>query len=98
MSEDRKKPFWPWIVALLIGLPVLYIASFWPVCSLIGNGFGHERVTASAYYPLLFATIKLPKSARDRIFPVVGDAAEGVILMGLSVRLLDLYSRGWREP
>src|SRR5260221_12833396 len=97
MSEERKR-LWLWIVALMMAPPVLYIASFWPVCSLIGNGFGHERVTARAYYPLLFATIKLPKSARDRIFPVVGDAAEGVILMGLSVRLLDLYSRGWREP
>jgi len=32
MSNDRKKPLWPWIVALLIGLPVLYIASFGPAC------------------------------------------------------------------
>jgi hypothetical protein len=32
MSEDRKQPLWPWIVALLIGLPVLYVASFGPAC------------------------------------------------------------------
>src|SRR5262245_62007332 len=31
MSEQRKS-LWPWIVALLIGLPVLYLASFGPVC------------------------------------------------------------------
>jgi hypothetical protein len=31
MSEERK-PLWPWIVALLIGLPVLYMASFGPAC------------------------------------------------------------------
>jgi hypothetical protein len=32
MSDDRKKPLWPWIVALLIGLPVFYVASFGPAC------------------------------------------------------------------
>jgi hypothetical protein len=32
MSDDRKKPIWPWIVALLVGLPVLYVASFGPAC------------------------------------------------------------------
>jgi hypothetical protein len=30
MSEPRKKPLWPWSVALLIGLPVLYVASSGP--------------------------------------------------------------------
>jgi hypothetical protein len=32
MSDDRKKPLWTWIVALVIGLPVLYVASFGPAC------------------------------------------------------------------
>src|SRR5262249_20296094 len=32
MVEDRKKPVWPWIVAVLIGLPALYMASFGPAC------------------------------------------------------------------
>jgi hypothetical protein len=30
MSDDRKKPLWSWIVALLIGLPVLYALSYGP--------------------------------------------------------------------
>ena len=30
MNDDRKKPLWPWIVALLIGLPVLYVLSSGP--------------------------------------------------------------------
>ena len=34
MSEPQKKPVWPWIVPLLIGLPVLYVVSFGPVCWL----------------------------------------------------------------
>jgi hypothetical protein len=37
MSEDGKKPLWPWIAALLIGLPVLYVASFGPACWLIAT-------------------------------------------------------------
>lgn len=31
MNEERN-PVWPWIAALLIGLPVLYVASFGPAC------------------------------------------------------------------
>lgn len=35
MSQERKKAgVWPWILAMLIGLPVLYVASFGPVCWL----------------------------------------------------------------
>lgn len=30
MSEERK-PFWPWIVALLLGVPVLYMLSSGPM-------------------------------------------------------------------
>jgi hypothetical protein len=32
MSDDRKKPLWPSIVAVLIGLPMMYVASFGPAC------------------------------------------------------------------
>jgi hypothetical protein len=33
MSDERKNTgVWPWIAALLIGLPVLYVASFGPAC------------------------------------------------------------------
>ncbi len=28
MNDDRRKPLWPWIVSLLIGLPVLYVGSY----------------------------------------------------------------------
>ena len=37
MSDDRK-PLWPWVVALLIGLPVLYVASFGPAMALYARG------------------------------------------------------------
>ena len=32
MSEERKKPVWPWIATLLIGLLVLYVVLFGPAC------------------------------------------------------------------
>jgi hypothetical protein len=32
MSEARKNAVGPWIAALLVGLPVVYVASFGPAC------------------------------------------------------------------
>jgi hypothetical protein len=29
--SDRKTPFWPWIVAMLVGISVLHVASFGPI-------------------------------------------------------------------
>jgi hypothetical protein len=37
MSEERKRAVWPWVAALLIGLPVLYVLSYGPACWLIWN-------------------------------------------------------------
>jgi hypothetical protein len=36
MTDDRK-PLWPWIAALLIGLPALYALSVGPVFSITGH-------------------------------------------------------------
>jgi len=30
--NDQRKQVWPWIAALLLGMPVLYVASFGPAC------------------------------------------------------------------
>jgi hypothetical protein len=32
MNSERNKSLWPWIIALLIALPVVYVASFGPAC------------------------------------------------------------------
>ena len=37
MSEERKPHVWPWIPALLIGLPVFYVGSFGPACWLTAD-------------------------------------------------------------
>jgi hypothetical protein len=52
MSNDRKKPLWPWIVALLIGLPVLYAASFGPACWLTGRCKSLHPIFQKTYFPL----------------------------------------------
>ena len=56
MSDDRKKPIWPWITALLIGLPVLYVALFGPACWICGRApesYTLWNATGSFYSPIL---------------------------------------------
>jgi hypothetical protein len=53
MTSDRKQPVWPWIVALLIGLPVLYAVSFGPACWISSRSGTGVSVVNSAYQPML---------------------------------------------
>jgi hypothetical protein len=52
MSEERK-PLWPWIVALLIGLPVVYVASFGPACKLVRRDVLRGGDVAHFYRPIV---------------------------------------------
>jgi len=53
MSEERKRPVWPWIVATLIAVPVFYVASFGPACWLYNwKGVGESTIPV-AYYPVI---------------------------------------------
>ncbi len=36
MSERQKKAAWPWIIACIVGLPVLYVLSFGPAWWVAG--------------------------------------------------------------
>ena len=51
--SDERKPLWPWIAALLIGLPLLYVVSFGPACWVTSrsNVTRHEFLD-SIYWPL----------------------------------------------
>jgi hypothetical protein len=53
MSEEREKPVWPWLVAVLIWLPVLYVASFGPACWLVDRDWSYASTTASVYWPVV---------------------------------------------
>ena len=52
MSEPEKKPFWPWIVVLLIGLPALYIFSFGPACWISSRLNAGTRAVTVVYRPM----------------------------------------------
>jgi hypothetical protein len=53
MSDDRKTPLWPWLVALLIGLPVLYIASIGPACWICAHTDSGKHVVGTIYSPMI---------------------------------------------
>jgi len=52
MSDERRKPLLPWIAALLIGLPVLYVASFGPACWYATSNAVMVPTVARFYWPL----------------------------------------------
>jgi hypothetical protein len=55
MREERKKPPWPCIVALLIRLPVLYLASFGPACWLSRRKIISDYHVWFVYRPVVIA-------------------------------------------
>jgi hypothetical protein len=50
---DEQRPVWPWIVALLIGLPVLYVLSFGPACWISSRLGRAEEVVFFIYEPVI---------------------------------------------
>ncbi|MGE5192196.1 MAG: hypothetical protein ACM3U2_06795 [Deltaproteobacteria bacterium] len=71
MSDDRKKPLWPWIAALLVGLPVLYAASFGPVCWITSRSDRGKNLPPVVYSPLL--KLMCWKQVHDTFRPPAGD-------------------------
>ena len=58
---DERRPLWPWIVALLIGLPVLYVASFGPACRLVEHDvLPKETLTDRFFSPCLDVVVDGP--------------------------------------
>ena len=57
MSEERKKPVWQWIIGLLVMAPVLYVASFGPVCRAIPLSASYHvfHPLETFYKPLILA-------------------------------------------
>jgi hypothetical protein len=70
MSEQRKKPLWPWIAALLIGLPVLYVLSRGPVEWLYVWGYLPNWTVApmmTFYSPISWILENGPQPLKDVI-------------------------------
>jgi len=66
MDDDRKRPLWPWIVALLIGLPVMYALSIGPVFSITRHEvlLGAEKDGVDRFYEPLFSACSSPRADR----------------------------------
>src|SRR5262249_59566050 len=62
--SDERSPLWPWIVALLIGLPVLYVASFGPACWLTDQEIVPAAVTHKVFGPLAWTAARCPDPIR----------------------------------
>ena len=70
MSEQQKKPHvWHWATALLIGLPVLYVASFGPVSWMTDGRLIDKRFYGKGFYtPLTRAMICGPRLVSTQLF------------------------------
>ena len=68
MTDDRKKPLWPWTVALLIGLPVLYVATFGPACWLTHRGVVTGRISRWLFAPVECTMIRGPECVSSSLF------------------------------
>jgi hypothetical protein len=90
MSEQKKRTVWPWIVVILVALPILYVASFGPACWLAGdwterNTFANT-IIPNAYYPILW----LARLDRPEIAP-------GVLESGWFDDYVYWYATLWRD-
>lgn len=91
MRNARKKPVWPWTVALLVGLPVLYVASFGPACWMMKRGSLPIFPTAYPYWPLVVSANAAPRPVRSLIGWYSGNSPMGWknMLFDLTWRYID---------
>ena len=52
MSDERRISVWPWAAAVLLGLPVIYVASFGPACWVTGRFNTGATALAIVYKPI----------------------------------------------
>jgi len=67
MSDERKTALWPWIAALLVGLPVLYVASFGPVCWAFSAQLVSYDAITCIYRPLVQLAVRGPEGVQKPI-------------------------------
>jgi len=97
MSEERKKALWPWFAALLIGLPVLYVASFGPACWVADHHEPAWKPVWEIYYPLAAVAergpVLLSRTLMD--YGTWGSEA-GIIPISIELSAQASYTR-WRR-
>jgi len=53
MGEERR-PLWPWIVVLMVGLPMLYALLLGPACWISSHSGCGSEIVSAIYEPLIF--------------------------------------------
>jgi len=61
MSEPQKKAVWLWIVAAIIILPLLYLASFGPACLLVDRNLLSISILVKVFRPCLVIMVYGPE-------------------------------------
>jgi hypothetical protein len=75
--SDVRKPLWSWIVALLIGLPLLYVAGFGPACALVEHDVLSQEILVTGFFrPCLAIVIDGPAPA-GRLISTWADCCGG---------------------
>ena len=70
---DKPRCLWPWIVAVLVGVPVLYVLSFGPACWLALNGrlpprgYGMSPAQMRFYDPVFWIMHSGPEPVRGAL-------------------------------
>jgi hypothetical protein len=75
--RKRKKPGWAfWLIVALIGLPVLYVASFGPACWITSRCDLSPARLAAAYRPMMWVMGNGPGPLSDALvwYSFVGSA------------------------
>lgn len=71
MSEPQKKVVWPWVVGVLIGLPLLYVASFGLGCWQHSRERLSYKHLSCVYRPLINYTFAGPPVVRKVLWAYV---------------------------
>jgi hypothetical protein len=90
--DKERNPVWPWIATVLIGLPMLYVASFGPACWITSHLGRDDSTVETAYLPIFWAWDFLPKPIQSglRSYGTLG-AADGWGWIGTNYI-------NWRDP
>lgn len=56
MNALKKRPLWPFLTAALLGLPVLYVASFGPACWIASRNKAIQPAFQKLFWPVGWIT------------------------------------------
>lgn len=94
----RSRPVWIWIVATVVAVLVLYVASFGPACWIMTQREAGRHLVAAVYRPVFlavghgpipvsralywYANVGIPD---DRVIVVPNADEDGIMRMGLLI-------------